>query len=252
LGAALCIYIALVSSASMASGRIDARTLDIWLFEGAEEFYRVGDRILRYPKGESVETLFSSLLGPDPMAAPGAEDRLPTVRETISSIDAAVPDIGLRPVRVRGLVEEAETPQAHVRLLLARPGLLDSDIRPAAGYEAVTAAAKHLGCLTFQAVPYEDRHPTRESRVWQLVGANVRIDATLPPPRFADCLFRSLLIALGLHHTQRLAFDPAPLSPAERAEALQVLALVYHPEVESGMTRRDFLTVLRRHDLLAE
>jgi hypothetical protein len=250
--AALTVTTASLAVESSAADRAEVEDLEIWLFAGDEEFYRVGDRILRYPVGASLDILFSSLLGPDPMAAPAARKRLAAALRTLAQMRPAAATVDLQAMYVRGLVQEAEEPRADIRLLLARPELRASGVRPAAGYEAIYEAAQDIGCMTMHAVPYEERHPTQETPVWRLVGADVRIDARLPPERFEDCLFRSLLIALGLHHTERLAFDPAPLTPAERAEALAVLALVYHPRVESGMTREEFLAVLRAEGLVAE
>ncbi len=233
-------------------GSAVAAALDKWLFAGEEEFYRVGDRVLRYPENVDLPVVFSSFLAPDPLSTASALDQAESLQALLHQIGPALTNVGLLPMKVRGLEEEAETPRGVVRVFLAPPSLRLLPAGPLAGYEAVVEAAEAIRCVTFQSVPYAERHPTAEDRRWRLVGATIRIDATLPLPRFEDCLFRSLLIALGLHHSERLAFDPAPLTPEERAEALAVLSLVYHPEVESGMTREQFLAVLRAEGLLAE
>jgi hypothetical protein len=226
--------------------------LDTWLFAGPEEFYRVGDRVLRYEAAEDLKVVFSSALAEDPLSTPGAPVQVETLRALLDRIDAALPGVGISSPKVRGLLEDAQAPRGDIDVVLVPPSLAVLGTRPQAGYEAVAEAARDLGCIAYQAVPYAERHPTAEQRRWRLVGATVRISAELPAARFEDCLFRALLIALGLHHTERLAFDPTPLRAAERVEALRVLSLVYRPEVESGMTRTDLLATLRAEGLVAD
>ena len=85
----------------------------------------------------------------------------------------------------------------------------------------------------------------------RIVRAAVILRDDLEGGRLEDCLFRGFVIALGLHLTERLAFDFQPLSEEERAEALAVLRLVHHPKVTPGMRRGDFFRLLRREGLIA-
>ncbi len=67
-----------------------------------------------------------------------------------------------------------------------------------------------------------------------------------------DCLLRGMLLSAGLQHTQDLAYDDQPMTEEEREEAFDVLQLLYHPKVRSGMTRAEFTQALRAEGLITQ
>lgn len=69
-------------------------------------------------------------------------------------------------------------------------------------------------------------------------------------PTVDHCLFKALLVALGLHPTEGFFFKEGPVTPEEQARALAALALLYHPAVKPGMTEDEFVAVLLENDLI--
>ena len=88
------------------------------------------------------------------------------------------------------------------------------------------------------------------ARDYVIAGGQIMTRDDLEPAALRDCLFRGFLLNAGLMYTELLAFRDAPLSAAERAEALAVLALVYHPAVRPGMTRAAFYRALETEGVI--
>lgn len=234
---------------------VPVAALDRWLFHHRGDFYLVGDRVLKFAWPQIPVTVTPER-PPGFLATPTGQGVAALLRAALSTIEAETRGIRfgrVEPFERRTVYRGGIVLGVVIRLRNPRE---DRGIfgRPWAGYEEIAKAGAEVGCNTYQEVPYAERHPSVPvgERRWRLLEGSAGIHMTLPLARFEDCLFRSLLIALGLHHTERLAFDPAPLTPEERTEALSVLSLVYHPSVESGMTRNQFLAVLRNEGLLAE
>ena len=72
----------------------------------------------------------------------------------------------------------------------------------------------------------------------------------LKKEQLRDCLLRGMLLSAGLQHTQDLAYDDQPMSEDERQEAFDVLQLLYHPSVRTGMTGDEFTQALRAEGLI--
>ena len=72
----------------------------------------------------------------------------------------------------------------------------------------------------------------------------------LDEPTVDHCLFKALLVALGLHPTEGFFFKEGPVTPDEQARALAALALVYHPAVQPGMTEPEFTAALLENGLI--
>ena len=72
----------------------------------------------------------------------------------------------------------------------------------------------------------------------------------LDEPTVDHCLFKALLVALGLHPTESFFFKEGPVTPAEQARALAALQLVYHPAVKPGMDEETFVRTLLDNDLI--
>jgi hypothetical protein len=111
------------------------------------------------------------------------------------------------------------------------------------GLEAYQAQAEAVGCYAQASVPLI-------ARDYVITGAQIMTRDDLDAAALGDCLFRGLLLTAGLMYTEVLAFRAAPLDQTERAEALAVLALVYHPAVRPGMTREAFYAALEAEGLI--
>lgn len=112
------------------------------------------------------------------------------------------------------------------------------------GLEAYQAHAEGIGCYAQPSVPLI-------ARDYVIAGGQIMTRDDLDAAVLRDCLFRGFLLNAGLMYTDLLAFRAAPLGEAERAEALSVLALVYHPSVRPGMTRAAFYAALEAEGLIA-
>jgi hypothetical protein len=111
------------------------------------------------------------------------------------------------------------------------------------GLEVYQAHAEAVGCYAQPSVPYI-------ARDYIIAGGQIMTRDDLGAAALRDCLFRGFLLNAGLMYTDFLAFRDAPLGAAERAEALAVLALVYHPAVRPGMTRAAFYAALEAEGLI--
>ncbi len=69
-------------------------------------------------------------------------------------------------------------------------------------------------------------------------------------PTVDHCLFKALLVSLGLHPTEGFFFKSGPVTPPEQARALAALALLYHPAITPGMNEQDFTQTLLQHNLI--
>jgi hypothetical protein len=242
----------LAASQARAAEPVTLPALDRWLFLEADDGYLVGTRVLKHPM--PVPVTMGTFRGVNPYDHALTPQLERTLLPALEEIAAAT---GVSGLQVEGLIvypPRYDPDLGGIAIFAVDRGYDFLRGSPLAGYGAVVSAGAEVGCHTYQEVPYAARHPSlpEAERDWTLAYSLVEVDPDLPEARYADCLFRALLIALGLHHTERLAFDPTPLSAAERAEALQVLALVYQPDVESGMTRSEFLAVLRARGLLTD
>lgn len=126
---------------------------------------------------------------------------------------------------------------AHFEFMMA-PGAL-------AGLEEYQANAKAAGCYAQPTVPLAQRD-------YVVTGGQIMARDDLSEAALGDCIFRGLLLNAGLMYTPRLAADPSFFGAAERAEALSVLRLLYHPAVTPGMDRAAFYRALGQAGLLAD
>ncbi len=126
---------------------------------------------------------------------------------------------------------------AHFEFMMA-PGAL-------AGLEDYQANAKAAGCYAQPTVPFAKRD-------YLVTGGQIMARDDLAAAALSDCIFRGFLINAGLMYTPRLAADPTFFGAAERAEALSVLKLLYHPAVSPGMDRAAFYRALAAAGLLAD
>ena len=231
VAAALCV----LASAAGAQGQerpLDRAAVERYLFLPDSDTYLIGDRITRWESD-----LFVLLY---------REDERALVAEVAAEIDGAK---ALGPRRIVLLppidrVREGGTARPNFTLgvnsaffeFMMAPGGLR-------GLEAYQAHAEEIGCYAQASVPLI-------ARDYVVAGGQVMTRDDLDAAALRDCLFRGFLLNAGLMYTDLLAFRKAPLDAAERAEALAVLALVYHPAVRPGMTRAAFYQVLEAEGLV--
>ncbi len=72
----------------------------------------------------------------------------------------------------------------------------------------------------------------------------------LGEPTVEHCLFRALMVTLGLHPTEEFFFKDGPVTPEEQAKALAALKLLYHPAITPGMDEWHFIQTLLNKDLI--
>jgi hypothetical protein len=110
-----------------------------------------------------------------------------------------------------------------------------------------------LGCVAHPSFWYsggEERHLLPPEEAFLVRQAFIATWHRLDEPTVDHCLFKALLVALGLHPTEGFFFKEGPVTPAEQARALAALQLVYHPAVKPGMTREQFVTSLLAEGLI--
>ncbi|MEJ1995317.1 MAG: hypothetical protein P8X75_08890, partial [Limibacillus sp.] len=109
------------------------------------------------------------------------------------------------------------------------------------------------GCAVRHRLPrpgFMDENFTPPRTAYAIDTAFIATYHRLDEPTVDHCLFKALLVALGLHPTEGFFFKEGPVTPEEQARALAALALVYHPAVEPGMTEQAFTAALLEHDLI--
>ena len=110
-----------------------------------------------------------------------------------------------------------------------------------------------LGCVAHPDFFYTGGHDRDQLPREEAFIVNQAFIATwhrLGEPTVDHCLFKALLVALGLHPTEGFFFKEGPVTPEEQARALAALALVYHPAVKPGMTEGEFVDVLLENGLI--
>ena len=211
---------------------LDRAAVERYLFLPESDTYRIGDRITRWESD-----VFVLLYREDERAL--VED----VAAEINDAKALGPRrIVLLPPIDRVREGASERPNftlgvnsAFFEFMMA-PGALR-------GLEDYQSHAETIGCYAQPSVPLIARDHV-------ISGGQIMTRDDLDAAALRDCLFRGFLLNAGLMYTDLLAFRGAPLSAAERAEALAVLALVYHPAVRPGMTRADFYQALEAKGLV--
>ena len=91
-----------------------------------------------------------------------------------------------------------------------------------------------LGCVArpnFSYAGAEERRWMPRDEAFILRKSFIATWHRLDEPTVDHCLFKALLVALGLHPTEGFFFKEGPVTPEEQARALAALALVYHPAV---------------------
>ncbi len=113
------------------------------------------------------------------------------------------------------------------------------------GQGAYASHAKRTGCFA---------RPVVRGNLDQgvITAGKIMARKDLKKDKLKDCLLRGMLLSAGLQHTQDLAYDDQPMTEDERKEAFDVLQLLYHPKVRSGMTRAEFTEALRSEGLITQ
>jgi hypothetical protein len=231
LTAALCV---MAGSAGRAGDRpsVTRATIEKYLFLPESDTYLIGDRITRWASDivvifyrEDERTLVEEIAA-ETHARKALGDRRILLLPPIERLRDSGHD---RPNFTLGVNS------AFFEFMMAPGGLR--------GLEAYQARAEARGCYAQPTVPLI-------ARDYVITGAQIMARDDLGEVRMRDCLFRGLLLTAGLMYTDLLAFREAPLGETERAEALAVLALVYHPAVLPGMTREAFYAVLEAEGLI--
>lgn len=114
---------------------------------------------------------------------------------------------------------------------------------PLRGLEAYHESARARGCYARPEVSHFRRDLVIRS-------GYILAREDLTPAALEDCLFRGFLLVAGLMYSPALALGEGRMSKEERAAALSVLALVYRPEVEAGMTREEFYAAVQAAGLV--
>jgi hypothetical protein len=112
---------------------------------------------------------------------------------------------------------------------------------------------EEVGCFVSPDLPRLKSSQTLDSlgpSDFVLKRADIATWHRLGEPTVDHCLFKALLVALGLHPTEGFFFKEGPVTPEEQARALAALALVYHPAVKPGMTEQAFVETLLENDLI--
>jgi hypothetical protein len=231
LTAALCV---MAVSAGRAGDRpsVTRATIEKYLFLPESDTYLIGDRITKWDSDivvifyrEDERTLFEEIVAEVHAHKALGEHRIlllpPIERLRDSGTDRPNFTLGVN--------------SAFFEFMMAPGGLR--------GLEAYQARAEAAGCYAQPTVPLI-------ARDYVITGSQIMARDDLGAARMRDCLFRGLLLGAGLMYTDLLAFREAPPSETERAEALAVLALVYHPAVLPGMTREAFYAVLEAEGLI--
>jgi hypothetical protein len=229
--AALCVMAGAASG--LAQERpLDPATIERYLFLPESDTYLIGDRITKW-ESDIFVLLYR-------------EDERALVEEVAAEINdrnaLGARRIVLLPSMDRVREGGTERPNftlgvnsAFFEFMMAPGGLR--------GLEAYQAHAGAIGCYAQPIVPYI-------ARDYVVAGGQIMARDDLHAAALRDCLFRGFLLNAGLMYTDVLAFRDAPLGEAERAEALAVLALVYHPAVRPGMTRAAFYQALEAEGLI--
>lgn len=97
---------------------------------------------------------------------------------------------------------------------------------------------------------FEERDALPPSEAYRLHSGGIGT-RHLPGEATVDhCLFKALLVSLGLHPTEGFFFKSGPVAAPEQARALAALGLLYHPAVTPGMNEQDFTQALLQHNLI--
>ncbi|MDH3791648.1 MAG: DUF2927 domain-containing protein [Rhodospirillales bacterium] len=231
LTAALCV---LAGAAGRAEDRpaVTRAAIEKYLFLPESDTYLIGDRIAKWDSDIAVilyrederalvEEIVSEILGRKALG----RHRI----HLLPPIERLRDDGQARPNFTLGVNS------AFFEFMMAPGGLR--------GLEAYQARAKAAGCYAQPTVPLI-------ARDYVITGAQIMTRDDLGTAALRDCLFRGFLLTAGLMYTDLLAFRKAPLGEAERAEALAVLGLLYHPAVRPGMTREAFYAALEAEGLI--
>lgn len=227
---------AVLCSASLSQAAdegLSRETVDTYLFLPDSKAYLIGDRTYRW-ESDLIVMLFR-------------EDERALIEDLVDRLhDSGLGDrrIFLLPAMEEVVQGGYDTPTLeiiinteHFEHMLA-PGAL-------AGLEAYQDHAKQMGCYALAQVPY------LKTGDYIIQRAQIVARDTLSPRALEDCLFRGLLINLGLMYSPTLAFDDEPMTEEARADALGVLRALYDPAIDPGLSREDFFDALVRHGYLS-
>ncbi|MET4805552.1 hypothetical protein [Limibacillus sp. MBR-115] len=89
--------------------------------------------------------------------------------------------------------------------------------------------------------------PAEKYRVHQ---GRIGIFHRLGEPTVEHCLFRALMVTLGLHPTEAFFFKEGPVTPEEQAKALAALKLLYHPAITPGLDEWHFVQTLLNRNMI--
>jgi hypothetical protein len=89
--------------------------------------------------------------------------------------------------------------------------------------------------------------PAQKYRVHQ---GFIGIFHRLGEPTVEHCLFRALMVTLGLHPTEEFFFKEGPVTPEEQAKALAALALLYDPAITPGLDEWHFVQTLLNRNMI--
>ncbi len=89
--------------------------------------------------------------------------------------------------------------------------------------------------------------PAQKYRVHQ---GFIGIFHRLGEPTVEHCLFRALMVTLGLHPTEAFFFKEDPVTPEEQAKALAALKLLYHPAITPGLDEWHFVQTLLNRNMI--
>jgi len=110
-----------------------------------------------------------------------------------------------------------------------------------AGAPAMKAKAHQTGCFANPRIPGQQT---------TIKNGKIMAREDLKKERLNDCLLRGLLLNAGLMNADTLAFRDQPFSDADREEAFDVLQLLYHPSVRTGMSREETTAALKAEGLI--
>ena len=110
-----------------------------------------------------------------------------------------------------------------------------------------------IGCFARPSLPYLKSAQTVTDIApldFEIQKAFIATWHRLDEPTVDHCLFKALLVALGLHPTEGFFFKEGPVTPEEQARALAALKLLYHPAIKPGMTEDEFVSTLLENNLI--
>ncbi|MBB3066412.1 hypothetical protein [Limibacillus halophilus] len=219
--------------------RLSRADLKSFFFTGIVDERSGGDRIQRYEQDEIVFTALGKV----------RPQRIDSMTPLRALVWRAVPD--LPPFREITFLEDI------------KDKTVESDIYSYVGWKESTTGIEfysrrsqystvlETGCFSLVRLKGSRKAPDdRVPQDYRLKSTEIRTKHFWNEPGTEHCLFRGLLVGLGLHMTPDFYLTAAPLSPAQQARALAALKLLYHPAVQAGMDEESFVQTLLDHDLI--